>query len=1081
MKAFFFRGDCWLCLAPFQRSAAIALLLGSVIGSTRAASLLDGSFAPGSGPDNVINAIGLQADGRLVIVGAFSQFDSVPRHGIARLNADGGLDTSFDPGAGADDVVTAVAVQADGHIIIGGFFTAINGTSRNGIARLNGDGSLDASFDPGAGVEPLTGHPQVHAVSLQSDGKIVVGGYFRTVNGASRDGIAQLNNNGSVDSGFDPGTGLEGYVALAVAAQTNGQVLVAGIFPSINGISRKSIARLNATGSVDGTFVVPGGGVGGSNALERVYALAAQPDGKVILGGDFTQISGERRQHLARLNPDGSLDETFDPGILYLDQVSATVLQSDGRIVIGGAFRSMDGVNRNGIARVMNDGSLDLGFDPGAGIEVPPFYPSQASIESVALQPDGRIIVAGLFETFDTVARKNIARLRPGVDTNLAIVNFAPPPVNGPVRENAGTLIVTINRIGSHDGVTAVDYSTEDGTAKAGMDYVAQSSKIIFAAGERTKTISIPILNDSQPENDELFQLRLTNVSADAVLGSLSNLNVTILDDDPGVEFSVPTYSVGEIDKNVAVTVRRVGPITAPLTVDFTTMDGTATAGQDYVAQSGTLKFGYFLNRWERVKTFSVPILDDTLLEGSETILLSLSNPVGGVLGSQSTASVFIQDNDSAGGPGRGANGAVQVILALRDGKSIIGGEFTFLDGVPRNRVARINENTTLDMGFEPGAGADGTVYALALQADGKVLMGGSFTNLNGIRRNGIARLNADGSLDPQFDPRGGVQGSAHGVWASVRSIAVQTNGQIVIGGFFSGYGGLPRDGIARLNADGSVDPLFNPSYGQDAVFPIVLESDGRILAGGYFRVSGLIVEFARLNNDGSVDEAFTLGADELLMAHVSGIAVGDDGKILMNGHFVFRETNRGFVGVLRFNNVGSIDTTYVSTNVIAGYVNSFVFQEDHKLLVGGRAAAIPGINAGGVTRLNLQGTVDRTFNPVVGPEGDVFALALQPGGTILLGGSFRTVNGVARNRIAQLNPDGSSAGSIQLNVPTTMPDGRIRLTTRSAATTELIIQVSSDLANWLPVYTNTTLAPLDWIDTAATQGQRFYRAVTTP
>src|SRR5204862_1512162 len=253
--------------------------------------------------------------------------------------------------------------------------------------------------------------------------------------------------------------------------------------------------------------------------------------------------------------------------------------------------------------------------------------------------------------------------------------------------------------------------------------------------------------------------------------------------------------------------------------------------------------------------------------------------------------------------------------------------------GVPRNRIARMNENMSLDVGFDPGAGADGTLYALALQSDGKVLIGGSFTNINGIRRNGIARLNEDGSLDPQFDPGGGVQGSAHGVSASVRSIAVQTNGQIVIGGFFLGYGDLPRDGIARLNPDGSVDRLFNPSYGQDAVFPIVLQSDGRILAGGYFSVSGLIIEFARLNNDGSVDEGFTLGADELLMAHVSGVAVGGDGKILMNGRFVFRDTNRDFVGVLRFNNAGSIDATYVSTNVIEGYVNRFVFQEDQKLL----------------------------------------------------------------------------------------------------------------------------------------------------
>jgi uncharacterized delta-60 repeat protein len=619
------------------------------------ATLLDATFNPILGTNVLITAIAHQPDGRIVVAEAFLASDSSPRSTrIARLHMDGSADASFHPGTGPDDDVNAIVVQPDGRIVIAGYFNFFDGVSRSGIARLNADGSLDPSFDPGTGVEKSYTHPQGHAAALHADGRIVIGGYFKTVNGVPRDGIAQLNADGTVDLSFDPGTGLESFVALTAAALTNGQVLVGGIFERINGVPRKSIARLNVDGSVDQSFAVPNGGIGGSNALERVYALAAQPDGRVIIAGDFTLVGNTRRQHVARLNADGSLDQSFDPGYIYLQRVSALALQPDGRLVIAGDFRSIDGVSRNCVARLMSDGSLDLGFDPGTGAQVPPFSSSDAFVHALALQPEGRIIVAGLFATFDGVARHSLARLHHGTDTNLVIFNFAPYPINRAVQEDAGAAIVTINRIGSHDGVVSVDYATRDGTAQAGADYTAQSGTITFGIGERTKTISIPILEDTPPENDEQFQVALANPSPGAVIGSLGTLDVTIAEEDSGVEFSAAIYKTNEVAANVKITVKRVGKIgfggraTTTFTVDFATADGTATAGQDYVAQSGTLRFGYFLNDWERQKTFNIPILDDTLGEGDETILLSLSNPSDGiVLGERSTTTVVIVDNDS--------------------------------------------------------------------------------------------------------------------------------------------------------------------------------------------------------------------------------------------------------------------------------------------------------------------------------------------------------------------------------------------------------------------------------------------------
>jgi uncharacterized delta-60 repeat protein len=718
-------------------------------------------------------------------------------------------------------------------------------------------------------------------------------------------------------------------------------------------------------------------------------------------------------------------------------------------------------------------------------------------VHALALQPDGRIILAGLFDTFDGVPRKNIARLQRGSDTNLVILNFAPFPINRAVQEDAGPAIVTINRIGSHDRVITVDYTTRDDTAKAGEDYSAQYGTVTFDIGERTKTISIPVFEDTPPENDERFQVVLTNPSAGAVIGDGGTLDVTIEEDDSGVEFSAATYAVNELDRTVKIRVTRVGRLENPgvspgrgngeFTVDFATMDGTATAGQDYIPQSGTLHFGALVGPWEMFLTFNIPILDDALVEGSETILLSLSNPTDGVvLGAQSTATVVIADNDTSTGPGRGANDTVQAILPLSDGKAIIGGDFTFVDGRARNRIARLNADTTLDTSFDPGSGADGTVYALALQADGKVLLGGAFTNVMGVSRNGIARLNSEGSLDPAFDPGTGAQGGPHGVQPSVISIVVQTNGEILIGGYFSEYDGLSRLGIARLNADGSVDTSFSPSYGQNAVFPIVLQPDGKILGSGSFILSGAVVVFARLNADGSLDSSFKLGQNALLLAYVASIALQDDGKILAIGRFVFNGTNREALGVLRFNSDGSVDESYGPANGLAGHANSFLLHGE-RLLIGGYSAAFSGVNPRGVTRLNPDGSRDATFNTQLGQEedflADVLSVAVQPAGMILIGGAFRSVNGLPRYRIAQLNSDGSVFDGVKLNPPTPMPEGHFRLTTQHPPGVEHVIEASSNLTDWTPIYTNTAPAsPLDFIDTnAARFRQRFYRAVMKP
>src|SRR5258708_3345747 len=210
---------------------------------------LDQSFDPDSCINNAVLALTLQTDSKVLVAGAFTSIQGVPRGGIARLNTNGLLDTSFLNGlAGANNFVWTVALQTDGNLLIGGFFSTVNGTSRKCIARLNPDGSLDNSFLNGeAGANGA-----VYAVALQTGGKVLIAGNFTSVNGTNRNYIARLNSDGSLDSSF-----LDGLDAAAfcIGLQGDGKILVGGWFTSVNGVGRNHLARLNTDGSLDTTFL----------------------------------------------------------------------------------------------------------------------------------------------------------------------------------------------------------------------------------------------------------------------------------------------------------------------------------------------------------------------------------------------------------------------------------------------------------------------------------------------------------------------------------------------------------------------------------------------------------------------------------------------------------------------------------------------------------------------------------------------------------------------------------------------------------------------------------------------------------
>ena len=218
------------------------------------------------------------------------------------------------------------------------------------------------------------------------------------------------------------------------------------------------------------------------------------------------------------------------------------------------------------------------------------------------------------------------------------------------VAENGGNATITITRTGGSAGAVGVTFATSNGTATQPSDYTAVTQTVSFANGDTaSKTVSIPIVNDTVVEANETVNLALTNPTGGATLGSPSAAVLTITNDDlppPGtLQFSAATYSVAENGGNATITITRTGGSAGAVGVTFATSNGTATQPSDYTAVTQTVSFA---NGDTASKTVSIPIVNDAVVEANETVNLALTNPTGGAtLGSPSTAVLTITNDDS--------------------------------------------------------------------------------------------------------------------------------------------------------------------------------------------------------------------------------------------------------------------------------------------------------------------------------------------------------------------------------------------------------------------------------------------------
>ena len=433
-------------------------------------------------------------------------------------------------------------------------------------------------------------------------------------------------------------------------------------------------------------------------------------------------------------------------------------------------------------------------------------------------------------------------------------------------------------------------------------------------------------------------------------------------------------------------------------TVDYATSDGSATADVDYYPVSGTITWA---DGDASDKTIGIPIRPDTAIEGSEDLLVTLSNPSGADLdGIGSSATVTILDpaqRCTAFAPAF-FNQTVNAIAPLDDGRILIGGTIN-QPGTEFGSIfnlARLHPDGSVDSSFLTGFGFDDAVLALEVLPDGKILAGGEFTSYDGSACNRIVRLNADGTVDSTFLANIGSGADGH-----VRDIAVESDGRILLGGDFLNFDGTGARGLVRLNADGTpaaaLSLPFNTGF-QARVYSIIPEAGGKILVGGSFYIawtgSGFRSGVARLNSDGTRDSSFDPDAG----AHASGstssirtvstMAALPDGKYLLGGSFTaYDETNIPYLA--RIENDGSLDPAFTPP-AFDDNVEALLLQPDGAILAGGRFS----VPSSGAARLNPDGTVDPTFEVGTGTHNGastrpVYAFALDDNGALFAGGNF--------------------------------------------------------------------------------------------
>ncbi|HSQ16830.1 MAG TPA: delta-60 repeat domain-containing protein [Anaerolineales bacterium] len=752
----------------------------------------------------------------------------------------------------SDEWGYGVVVQPDGKTVIAGY-TFTGNSNDIAVARYNPDGGLDTTFGDGGSVATDINFKDDYgrAVALQTDGKILVAGTAWEVD--TNFTLVRYNPDGSLDSSFDgDGKLMTNFLgkdeAYAMLVQPDGKILVAG--SKTTTYADIALARYNADGSLDTAF--SGDGMlttDFASSTDVGYAIALQGDLKIIVAG-YATTPGGKDFFLVRYNADGSLDTTFGgDGLLTTDfaggndQVYALALPGDGKILAAG--HATGATQDFALARYNADGSLDMTFD-GDGLLTTDFGGLGDYGRAVGLGAGGKIVVAGYV---DHPSNDTFALARYNADGSLDTA-FA------------------------GDGLLVTDLSDYDDRGY-GLALLADGRLLVAGVGYSNKSdfgaaryLADGSLDPSFAEDGILLTDLFGSLDSASGVAIQADGKIVVAGSTSGVsyDFALTRYNPdGSLDATFADH--------GILITDF-------DLGSDYAKDVAIQADG------------KIVVAGYTYLSAQD-FALARYNPDG------SLDTTFDGDGrvttDFADGIDTG-----QALAIQEDGKIILAG-YTYGSTLYDIAVARYNDDGSLDTTFDGDgrvttdlAGDSDYGYAVALQLDGKIVVGGSTTGfaIDFL----LARYNADGSLDTTFDSDGLLTTDIAGNHDACTALVVQLDGKILAGGY-SDNASNDNFSLVRYNADGSLDPSFDGdgklesdlTGGNDRLSDLVLQPYGKIVAVGYG--VGTLYDFAvaRYNPDGSWDTSFD--GDGRLLTDFMGyqdygyaVALQPNGSIVVAG-----------------------------------------------------------------------------------------------------------------------------------------------------------------------------------------------------
>lgn len=736
------------------------------------------------GPNNEIKAIEIQSDNKLIIGGTFTTYNGVPRKFLARLNPDYSLDHSFlitsgidcdnsDPNCG----VYSIHIQPDGKILVGGKFAYYNNTNVKSLIRLNSNGTIDKSFS-----FPYDTQYPISSIAIQSNGAILINSGISSYGFAYSKGLSRVKANGTIDESFNPWY-LQNYTAFGVdhkiekiVLQSDERIIIVGQFNYYNGIPRGNIARLNSNGSLDETNFI----IGASALISDIIVL---PNDFLMIGGDFVNYNNQSIYRVAKISPNGELDNSFsiNPWIAK-DQfvVKSLALQGESHILVGGYF--IKSSENETILKIDNSGDLDQSFSYN--------LKSNGYNNVIKVRNNNEIIIGGNFQAYsnDYHPINYLFHLNPDGSSREIIKNF-------------------------HEGFNYFAKS-----------FKQQSDQKILIGGETIYSYNIPVRN-------------LFRIYPDGTLDSTFSHNLNYINSINSIELQSDDKILiggkfgGSYNQTYVTKIARLN-IDGSLDTSFTP-DSSLTDVKEIILQSDNK---------------ILLLTQDSLFNYS----LSRLTPNGSIdLSFQIANFGNLQD--------------IPNVKLQSSGKIVVAGFFKNFNGTDKDYLVRLNTDGTLDESFFSGFPEFyNRVHSLAIQSDDTIIVGGELIQYGTQFVRNLVKLSPDGFLDPSFNTNTKLD---HAVY----SIFLVNDNKILISGYFKHYREIFMPHIARINQNGELDLTFNsgfrrPSYliknmptsiNLTHIQTFLLQENGQYIIGGKFNSydDQLFDNIIKINPDGSIAE----------------------------------------------------------------------------------------------------------------------------------------------------------------------------------------------------------------------------------